>query len=153
MRGLELKVPPVLVVLFAALGMWVFAQYLPLVLITFAGQLVVALIFAIIGMQIAVAGVRQCHEAKTTVNPLKPESSAHLVTVGVYKVSRNPMYLGFLLALIGWGVWLGSLTAFIWVLFFAWYMTRFQIQPEERALAQQFGDQYLAYTKNVRRWL
>ncbi|RUO33157.1 methyltransferase family protein [Aliidiomarina soli] len=153
MNKLELKIPPLLVVVITAACMWLFTTYVPLVLVTFAGQLAIALVFAIVGFQIAVSGVRTCYAAQTTVNPLKPEDSNTLITEGVFKVSRNPMYLGFLLALTGFALWLGALTALLWLPLFVFYMNRFQIQPEERALSQQFGEAYLAYQQKVRRWI
>lgn len=152
MKALELKIPPLLVVALFALFMWLFAQYLPMVLVTFAGQIVIAVILAIIGAQIAIAGARACYERETTVNPLKPDESTSLITDGVFKISRNPIYLGFLLALAGWAVWLGALTSLLLLAVFVWYLTKFQIMPEERSLQAQFGDDYTQYCQSTRRW-
>lgn len=90
--------------------------------------------------------------AGTTVNPLRPATSTQLVTGGVYRYTRNPMYLGHALMLCGWTVYLGHGLAYVLVPLFVAYVTRFQIQPEERALAQRFVD-YAAYCRQVRRWL
>lgn len=76
-----------------------------------------------------------------------------MVTSGVYRVSRNPMYLGFLLALAWWVVFLSHLLAFALLPLFMWYMNRFQIVPEERALAAKFGSEFTEYSRAVRRWL
>ena len=91
--------------------------------------------------------------AKTTVNPNKPDQASALVTTGVYKISRNPMYVGFAFVLAGWGVWLTSLWALLCVLGFICYLTWFQIIPEERALLKIFGQGYSDYKSRVKRWL
>lgn len=153
MNTLELKIPPLLLLILCAAFMWLLAVFVPIVLINFAGQLVIAILLAIVGAQIAIAGARACHERQTTVNPLTPEKSATLITDGVFKVSRNPIYLGLLLALIGFAVYLGALTAALVLPMFVWYMNQFQIKPEERSLAQQFGDSFIQYTQRTRRWL
>lgn len=153
MNALELKIPPLLVAAISALFMWLLANFAPLVLINFAGQLVIAILLAIVGAQVAIAGARACYDRQTTVNPLKPDESSTLITDGVFKVSRNPIYLGFLLALIGFAVWLGALTAALVLPMFVWYMNQFQIKPEERSLAQQFADQFTQYASRTRRWV
>lgn len=153
MNALELKIPPALLVVLTAGFMWLLANYAPVVLVTFAGQTAIAIVIAIIGIQIAIAGARACHEHETTVNPLKPEDSSALITDGVFKVSRNPIYLGMALALLGFGVWLGALTAWLMVPLFIWYLGRFQIAPEERSLDIQFGEAYRRYQQQTRRWL
>ena len=91
--------------------------------------------------------------AKTTVNPMKPASASALVVSGLYARSRNPMYLGLLLILIGWAVYLSNGLAFLLLLAFILYMNRFQIEPEERALISLFGQEFVAYKSRVRRWL
>ena len=99
---------------------------------------------------IAVAGFRK---AQTTINPTTPEASSAIVSTGIYRVTRNPMYLGILVALIAWAVHLGNVvSAFIPIAFIV-YMNRFQIAPEERALRKRFGEPYEAYLRSVRRWL
>lgn len=153
MKALELKVPPLVVVLVAAGLMWCLASYVPIVLITFAGQTLIAALVAILGMQIVIAGARACYARETTVNPLKPEESSSLITDGVFKFSRNPIYLGLLVMLIGLVVWLGALTPLLMLPIFVWYLNRFQIIPEERSLRNQFNDQYVSYSQRTRRWL
>jgi protein-S-isoprenylcysteine O-methyltransferase Ste14 len=91
--------------------------------------------------------------AKTTVNPLKPETSASLVSTGVYSFTRNPMYLGMALVLLAWAAYLASPWALAGPALFALYITRFQIIPEERVLARLFGTSFAEYRKRVRRWL
>lgn len=107
----------------------------------------------LLGAVVALAGVVAFRRHKTTVNPFKPEQSTSLVATGVYRLSRNPMYLGLLLALMGWSAFLANWASALVLPAFVAYMNRFQIQPEERALTERFGSQFLAYTKSVRRWL
>ena len=90
---------------------------------------------------------------KTTVNPMTPEAASTLVTAGVYRWTRNPMYLGFGVALVGWAVWLANGAAFVPLFLYVLYMNRFQIGPEERALEARFGAAFTDYRKRVRRWL
>jgi protein-S-isoprenylcysteine O-methyltransferase Ste14 len=116
-------------------------------------RLVVALALVLAGALVAAAGVVAFRRHKTTVNPFTPDQSSSLVTMGVYRFSRNPMYLGFLLALAGWAVYLASWPAALWLPAFVLYMNRFQIQPEERALLERFGQQFVTYSKTTRRWL
>jgi protein-S-isoprenylcysteine O-methyltransferase Ste14 len=109
--------------------------------------------FALAGGCISLAGVVSFRRAKTTVNPLKPEKASSLVTGGIYKVTRNPMYLGLVLVLLAWAVFLSSAWALAGPVAFVLYMNRFQIEPEERVMGTMFGDNYSEYKARVRRWL
>jgi protein-S-isoprenylcysteine O-methyltransferase Ste14 len=84
---------------------------------------------------------------------MNPGASSSLVIRGVYTLTRNPMYLGFLLVLVGWAVFLSNTLAFLLLPVFILYMNRFQITPEERALASLFGQEFVVYKSRVRRWL
>lgn len=106
-----------------------------------------------VGMLVALAGVASFRRHKTTVNPLTPEQSSALVTTGIYRFSRNPMYLGFLLVLAAWGVFLANGLSLLGLPACVAYMNHFQIQPEERALGQRFGPAYASYSSRVGRWL
>ncbi len=112
-----------------------------------------AVVVASAGVAIALAGVLQFRRARTTVNPLQPSAASALVIRGVYKRTRNPMYLGMALVLLGWAVYLSSLAAAAVLPIFVAYMNRFQIGPEERALQARFGEDFARYRKAVRRWL
>ena len=79
--------------------------------------------------------------------------SSALVRSGVYKLTRNPMYLGFLMLLSGWGIYLSNAGALLFVPMFLVYMNRFQIEREERALTSRFGQEFVEYATQVRRWL
>ena len=153
MRVLELKVPPLAVGALLAALMWLVSRLVPGFHFVFPGREFLALTLAIGGAMIIVLGVASFRRAKTTINPMKPESSSSLVISGIYKLSRNPMYLGFLLVLVGWAVFLSNALAFVFVPAFIFYMNRFQIGPEEKALAGKFGQEFVDYKSRVRRWL
>lgn len=153
LSSLELKVPPVLVVAIAALLMWAAAWLLPALAIALPGRVPAAVVAALVGFLCAVAGVVEFRRARTTVNPLKPGDASSLVAGGIYRLTRNPMYLGFALALLGWGIFLAHPASIAVLFLFVAYMNRFQIVPEERALESLFGGAFAAYRSKVRRWI
>ncbi len=150
---LELKVPPAALVLIIAFLMWLLSKYLPTLSIPAAVRYTGFALFLISGFLIIIIGGLRFKAASTTVNPITPNASSSLVISGIYKFSRNPMYIGFLLMLIGWSVFLASLFTLVLCAVFVIYMNRFQIKPEERALESIFGDEYMHYKSAVRRWL
>lgn len=150
---MALKVPPVLVVLVAALLMWLLARFIPALSFSFTGIHIIAALVAFIGIVVCALGVASFQRAGTTTNPLDPGQASKLVTAGIYRYSRNPMYLGFALLLLAWGIFLGNLLALLAAPAFILYMNRFQIAPEERALEALFGEEYRAYCRSARRWL
>jgi protein-S-isoprenylcysteine O-methyltransferase Ste14 len=153
MHVLELKVPPVAVVLFMAALMWLVARAAPAFEFALPARGFLAVGLAVTGIVVSLSGVVSFRRAKTTVNPMKPDSSSSLVTSGVYALTRNPMYLGFLLVLAGWAVFLSNVLGLLLLPVFVFYMNRFQIEPEEKALAILFGPAFIAYQSRVRRWL
>ena len=153
MQGLELKVPPLALVLLAGGAMWLITRAAPAFELVFPTPLIWASGAVIIGLAIAGMGVFSFRTANTTVNPMKPDSSSALVVTGIYRLTRNPMYLGFLWILFGWGVFLSNALVFVVLCGFVLYMNRFQIEPEERALARLFGQAFVTYRSQVRRWI
>lgn len=153
MHALELKVPPVVVVLITASVMVAIAQAAPTLGFAMPARNGVALGLALMGAAVAIAGVVAFRGAHTTVNPMQPQTSAALVQSGPYRFTRNPMYLGMLLGLAGLGVWLSNVLALLLLPAFVLYMNCFQIEPEERALAAIFGGRFVTYQAAVRRWL
>ena len=153
MQALELKVPPVALTAIFALLMWVITVSVPAFALALPWRTAIALVLFSAGFGIACAGVLAFRGARTTVNPVTPEATTAMVTSGVYRVSRNPMYVGFLLALIGWAAFLSHALAFALLPFFVLYVNRFQIVPEERVLADKFGGQFHQYKRSVRRWV
>ncbi len=152
-HSLELKIIPVIQVAIIAALMYGIAQVLPLSSILLASKWLIFGIFITIGSFFGVAGIVSFYIAKTTVNPEKPEKASTLVTTGIYQFTRNPMYVGLVCFLIAWAAWLGSFYSLIFIVVFIFYMNRFQIKPEERALAKLFGQDYQDYCQKVRRWL
>jgi protein-S-isoprenylcysteine O-methyltransferase Ste14 len=153
MRVLDLKVPPLAVGSLLAALMWLVSRFVADFNFVFPGREFLALTLAIAGVIIILLGVASFRRAKTTINPMKPELSSSLVISGIYKLSRNPMYLGFLLVLVGWAVFLSNALVFVFVPAFIFYMNRFQIEPEEKALADKFNEEFVDYRSQVRRWL
>lgn len=150
---LDLKIPPLAVVLIVGAFMWLTARALPEYRLDLPYRVLLAQIAAAAGFIVAAWGVAAFRRAGTTVNPMKPESSSSLVNSGIYAYTRNPMYLGFLLALLAWAIYLSHPAAFLLLPLYVWYMNRFQIEPEERALASLFGETFKTYASRVRRWL
>ena len=152
MRSLELRIPPVALVIIFAAAMAVLAYAVP-ASVPVPAKLAIAVSLVIAGALVALAGVVAFHRQKTTVNPFTPEQSSSLVDTGIYRFRRNPMYLGFLVALLGLGAYLANWVSVLLLPAFVAYMNRFQIEPEERALAERFGPQFQSYSRSVRRWL
>lgn len=153
MGRLELKVPPIIQMAIIAGLMSILAALLPALSIEFLASSLIALVLASIGVVFAILGVLAFRSADTTVDPRIPDQSSSLVTHGVYRISRNPMYLGFLLMLLGWGVFISNVASFLLLPLFVMYMNRFQIIPEERYMCEKFGHEYRQYASVVRRWI
>ncbi|QUM75976.1 isoprenylcysteine carboxylmethyltransferase family protein [Moritella sp. 24] len=153
MRVLENKIPPPIVAALFAFVMWCISLLLPTVEMSTAIRWVLSVVVIATGVFFCLAGVVSFRQAKTTVNPLKPETTTALVDSGIYAISRNPMYVGFSLFLLAWAVYLSSPWVSVGVLGFVMYMNRFQIVPEERALKGIFGPEFTQYQAKVRRWL
>ncbi|MSV35415.1 MAG: isoprenylcysteine carboxylmethyltransferase family protein [Bryobacterales bacterium] len=119
----------------------------------FPARTVIAIVCAAVGVLIAVSGALTFRRAGTTVNPMKPDKATSLVTSGVFAHTRNPMYLGLLIGLTGWSIYLSNAVAFLFLPAFVAYINRFQIAPEEKVLASLFGKEFADYKSRVRRWL
>jgi protein-S-isoprenylcysteine O-methyltransferase Ste14 len=151
--SLELRVPPVAVVSVAALCMWLLARWTPGLEWGRYWRLGTAVLLLATGIVIAVAGVLEFRRARTTVNPTTPQATSSMVRSGIYRHTRNPMYLGMLLVLAAWAAWLANPAACVVLPLFMLYLNRFQIEPEERFLAGLFAGEFDAYRRSVRRWL
>ena len=150
---LELKIPPLIVVLATAGLMWLVSRIAPRFVFKFPAREIIAMCFALAGIVSSTLGFFSFKRAGTTVNPMKPDSSSALVNTGIYKLTRNPMYLGFLLTLFAWAIFLSNGLSFLCLPLFIFYMNRFQIEPEERALAAIFRQEFADYKTKVRRWI
>lgn len=153
LSALELKMSPVMMTIALALLMWFLARQTEGFRLASELRLTASLLLLGSGAAIGFAGIRAFRRARTTVNPWRPHNSSELVVSGIYRLTRNPMYLGLLLALLGWGLYLANIYTLLLAFTFVPYMNRFQIQPEERALEQAFGPDFLNYCRRVRRWL
>ena len=150
---LELLIPPPIVGLLCACLMWVLSSSTLELALTFQGQKTLALVIAGVGLSMDVVSVFAFLKARTTITPLKPEKAQALVTSGFYRFTRNPMYLGMLLMLVGYTFWTGHPLAAIGPVLFVTYITYFQIKPEEVRLGALFGQDYHTYCAQVRRWI
>lgn len=153
MKWLELKIPPPVVALLCATGMWTLAQYTPAYLTAPVLKWILVGFFILVGAAFDIGGLIEFRRHKTTINPLRPEKSSALVSGGIYKITRNPMYCGMAALLLAWAAYLQSPLSVTGVLVFIGYITQFQIKPEERMLTGIFGDAFIEYQKRVRRWL
>jgi protein-S-isoprenylcysteine O-methyltransferase Ste14 len=150
---LELKVPPLLVMALLGLVMWLIAKSASALTHEYGPARLVAIGSSIAGLGVIAAGVWAFRRAQTTVDPTRPGNASAVVTGGIYRFTRNPMYLGMLLMLLAWAALLQNVLAFAIAPLFIFYMNRFQILPEERFLRDKFGAPYEAYLRAVRRWL
>jgi protein-S-isoprenylcysteine O-methyltransferase Ste14 len=150
--NLENRIPPPLVLLATGLAMWPVAT-LPPVLPGSPLRTVIAATLLAAGLVVTLLGVARFRAAGTTIDPTHPERAAQLVVDGIYRFTRNPMYLGFATILLAWALQLASSWALAGPLLFVWFIDRYQIAPEERALRAKFADAFDAYVRSVRRWL
>jgi protein-S-isoprenylcysteine O-methyltransferase Ste14 len=151
MHMLELKILPAVIGAVTAMGMWLVSRALPT--FSFLPLRVVAVGMGLTGVAITGSAMLSFWRAHTTTNPMKPSSASFLVASGIYGFTRNPMYLGPFFVLVGWALYLGNALGFLFLPAFVLYMNRFQIEPEERALTTRFGQEFVAYTFRVRRWI
>lgn len=153
MRTLELKIPPVAVGLVVGAAMWAAARLGSVFNFALPAGRPIAAALVVAGAIIAILGVVSFRRAGTTVNPLQPAKVSSLVVSGIYRRTRNPMYLGLLLVLLGWGALLANALAILFAASFIPLMNRLQILPEERVLAARFGTAFTDYQSAVRRWI
>lgn len=149
---MSLRIPPVVVFFVFALAMYLFSLVLPVGVFEFFGRLLLVKVLVGFALLIGVASVLQFFAKKTTVDPRTPSKANVLVTNGIYKFTRNPMYLALLVMLLAVGAFLGNAFNSIIAAGFVSYMNRFQIVPEEQMLAQKFGTAYQRYLSKTRRW-
>ena len=147
-----MRVPPPIITLGLALAMYGL-DYVSPTWLSFSGLVWFSGLFALGAIIFLLPAVAQFVRSNTTVNPYTPQKSSKLVDDGVYRFSRNPMYLGMALALASWASYLENILSYVFVFFFISYMTRFQILFEEEALLEKFNVEFEAYCKRGRRWL
>lgn len=153
MTWLELRIPPLVLAAGFAIAIALVSAYVPLLHIPVPGHRYAAVALSFTGFVIAATGVLQFRRAQTTVNPMSPHKASTVVSSGLYRWSRNPMYLGMALALLGSAAWGSAFAGYLLVPGFCGYLTRFQIVPEEKALLSDFGPEFAQYMSKVRRWI
>ncbi len=154
MTKLELKVPPLAIVLICAGVMYLCAIIVAHEFAIPTGiRVALAVVAATIAAVILTAALMTFRRHQTTMNPLNPNNTSNLVTSGIYAYSRNPMYLSMFIILLGWGFFLGQLSAAFGLALYVVAITRLQIQPEERILKRKFGSAYTNFLNSSYRWL
>ena len=133
--------------------MWGLDRLVPMDMLSAGTTAMIAPVLVLVGLGIMALAMQRFRKAGTTVNPLDPSRASSLVSSGIFGRSRNPMYLGMLILLTAWAIWLGNAANIVTLYVFYSFMTRFQIKPEEEALTKLFGEEYEAYCKRVSRWI
>lgn len=134
-------------------AMWALVDLIPALGISFSGQGLIGTFLVAAGLGVNINAMIAFAKADTTINPLTPDKTSTLVSDGLFSQTRNPIYLALTMILLGVCVLFGNLINLAIVAFFVWYITNFQIIPEEEALKKVFGAQYDDYCKKVRRWI
>lgn len=153
LHWLELRIPPVGVLLIAGTGVAALSEWGLRVATVGSLRWVFATAWVVAAAAVGLTAVATFRRARTTVNPMDPSAARTVVRDGIYGVTRNPMYVALLLVLVGWAVYLGATWGWAVLPGFVGYLTRFQIIPEERALSSSFGPAYAEYLGTVRRWI
>tara|TARA_B100000508_G_C11338116_1_gene217767 strand:- start:24 stop:470 length:447 start_codon:yes stop_codon:yes gene_type:complete len=145
------KVPPPIVTLISGLIIFfsrpLFPEYHSNLINVFSA------IFLFFGLLVFFLAVASFKRYKTTVNPLQPSKATHLVISGIFRFTRNPMYLGMSLVLLSLSFKFNLLGGLIVTVFFIMFITKFQIIPEEEAMLSLFQDEFEIYKENTRRWI
>lgn len=147
------RIPPLLLTGIMAILMWLLSAVTPGVTMPGAVRLIGASIPLAAATVFILGGVMAFRLARTTVDPRTPEKASALVTTGVYRYTRNPMYVAFALFLLAWAIYLASAWSLVGVAGYVLFIDRLQIPSEERALESLFGDDFRRYREQVRRWL
>ena len=148
---MKTKIPPPIIALIC-----IFINYLSTYLINpikFPNIEIIGGLILLLGVVTAVLATLLFKKDKTTVNPRNPEKTTTLVTNGIFSITRNPMYLGLFLSISSTILFFGSWFGIIILMFFVWYINKFQIIPEEEAMEKLFGGKYSEYRQKVRRWI
>jgi protein-S-isoprenylcysteine O-methyltransferase Ste14 len=152
-HALENRIPPPFLIPIIGAAMWAVAWLGPVVQAGRNLRLLAAGGFALFGVTVAAIGILSFRKARTTINPVRIDRASSFVTGGIYRYTRNPMYVGLASVLMSWAIYLAVPWAFLGPVVFMVFITRFQIIPEERVMSSKFGRDYDEYRKRVRRWL
>ncbi len=151
MMFLKTKIPPPIVTILFAIMIFYFSDNFAYIDLPFKKY--ISIFFIVLGFIVTFLSARNFKKKDTTVNPMKPNETSKLVTDGFFKITRNPMYLGMLLFLLGLSIYNGLIVGLIFLPLFVGYITYFQIIPEENAMLELFGEEFTIYMKKVRRWI
>ena len=151
MISIKTKIPPPLVALTFGFLVNYSKNIFPKIEIGWGS--VVGAVMIIVGLIIIISAIIQFKKNKTTITPLNPSGATKLIVHGIYKFSRNPMYLGLSLILSGISIIQNPIGGLLFVPSFILYITHFQIIPEESAMLALFKDDFVKYKENVRRWI
>jgi len=133
--------------------MWGVSKIQPAIQMEPRLHLLLTVALGLIALTFGAGGIVAFRLARTTINPVQIDQASRVVTGGIYRVTRNPMYVGLTALLATWAVWLAVPLALLGPVFFALFTHRFQILPEERVMSAKFGREYQDYRLRVRRWL
>lgn len=153
MSILEHRIPPPVLVVLLALAMWGASRVTLALPIDYSWRVAGATAFLLVGAVFGSPAFVAFRRARTTIDPVHIEGASTLVTGGIFRISRNPMYVGLAALLFGWAAYLAAPWAIFGPVFFVLFIDRFQIVPEERAMLKKFGTAYEAYRREVRRWI
>jgi protein-S-isoprenylcysteine O-methyltransferase Ste14 len=145
------RIKPPTVMVLAVILVILLQRYFPGTQLWTAPQTYGGVLPIVIGLGLLFVSLRGFHRQGTTSDPF--DESKHLVTAGPYEYSRNPMYLGMLLSLVGCVILTGRVTPWLVPPLFAVILHHCFIKPEETRLANRFGPVYSDYLKRVRRWI
>ena len=146
-----MKIPPPILVLILVVSSFLSSKKIDVIHIPH--QTLVSILILLIGILILIIPVTKFIKYKTTIDPIEFKKVNKLVTSGIYKYSRNPMYLGLLLIVISSSILYLNIYSVSTPIFFYYWINRFQIQREEIFLTEKFGKEYLSYKNKTRRWI
>ena len=148
---MKTKIPPPIVTLVSALLIFFSKELFPNY--AFDYQSMLSIVIFVSGLMILISAVSLFKKKETTVNPMSPEKASSLVVDGVFKHTRNPMYLGMSVVLLSISIQFNPIGGLLIVSLFVAYITAFQIIPEEEAMEENFGEEYLSFKRSTRRWI
>ncbi|WP_318499892.1 methyltransferase family protein [Photobacterium leiognathi] len=149
---MSLRVPPPILLLLSIMGMYLLSRFYPIMTFDFDGKSLLISMLCFIGVIPGFTAIIAFAKANTTIDPRYPQKTSRLVTTGIYRFTRNPMYLGLVFFLFAAAFYFSALSCFVVVPVFIWVMNNFQIEPEEAVLLAMFGEDYQHYCQTVRRW-
>lgn len=150
---MEQKILPVFQVFIICGLIFLLSVFFPTFTLDIPYKLEIFFALFMVAFGIAFSAVLTFKKHNTTVNPSKPETTSTIVSSGVFSFSRNPMYLGMLIFLSAVSIYSEHIFSPFLLALFVWFMTQYQIKPEEKILLSLFEDEYAGYLTKVRRWI